>query len=449
MASRDCAWKRSQNPSSEASKNANICSVIADSLSASFPRTECRFRRWLRLWFTPVLLGGCGDAETRANGRGFTVDTSDRPSSEQAMSCDPANPAPPVEMGGMTLAAAFAEHFKIGVAVGRGTFSGDDAAASQLAAQQYNRATPENAFKWQSIQPMPGMFNFGQAEDFLDFAERTGMEVHGHTIVWHQQVPGWVFQGDGGQPATRELLLTRLEEHMAALAERIGARVHYWDVVNEAFNDDGSMRETSWKTIIGDDYLEQAFLLADRYFPDAKLVYNDFSMENSGKRDAVVRMVNDFQAKGIRIDAIGSQGHFRLGFPSLAAIQTSIQMFGETGAEVLITEMDVDVLPAADNNQGADLSVNAAISAQLNPYAECLPPFIEEQAAERWGSIFDLFVQNKDKVRSVTLWGVSDGHSWLNNWPVRGRTNYALLFDRELEAKSSWQAVVDASGSGL
>ena len=347
----------------------------------------------------------------------------------------------------MTLAAAFAEHFKIGVAVGGRTSSGQDAAAAALALQQYNRATPENAFKWQSIQRQPGVFDFVQAETFLDFAEQTGMEVHGHTIVWHQQVPGWVFQAPGGGPATRELLLERLEEHMAALAARLGDRVHYWDVVNEAFNDDGSLRSTNWLTIIGDDYMEQAFALAGRYFPNAKLVYNDFSMENTGKRDAVARMVRDFQSKGIRIDAVGSQGHFQLGSPSVAAIQSSIQILADTGVEVLISEMDVDVLPPAGANQGADLSVNAQLSAQLNPYSECLPPLVEQQAAERWGSIFDMFVQNKDKVRSVTLWGLSDGHSWLNNWPVNGRTNYALLFNRDLQAKSSWQAVIDASGT--
>lgn len=354
-----------------------------------------------------------------------------------------------IDAGQTTLAEAYAPYFKMGVAVGGRMSSGADPMAAQLAAQQYNRATPENAFKWQSVQPRPGEFNFMQALAFLDFAEQNEMEVHGHTIVWHQQVPGWVFQPPEGQAMTRELLLERLDAHMTALAENLGARVHYWDVVNEAFNDDGSLRVTPWLNIIGPDYLEQVFALADRHFPDAKLVYNDFSMERAGKRDAVAQMVRDFQTKGIRIDAIGSQGHFRIDAPGLEAIEASITTFSETGVEVLITEMDVDVLPPANQNQGADLSVNAELSAQLNPYAECLPAMVAERAAERWASIFELFVQHSDKLASVTLWGVSDGHSWLNNWPVNGRTNYAQLFNRQLQPKAAWKRVIEASGTNI
>jgi endo-1,4-beta-xylanase len=353
----------------------------------------------------------------------------------------------PIDAGQITLAEAYAPYFKMGVAVGGRMSSGGDPLAAQLAAQQYNRATPENAFKWQSVQPRPGEFNFGPALAFLDFAEQNEMEVHGHTIVWHQQVPAWVFEAPAGQEMTREILLTRLEEHMAALATNIGARVHYWDVVNEAFNDDGSLRATPWLNIIGPDYLEQVFALADRYFPDAKLVYNDFSMERAGKRDAVAQLVRDLKAKNIRIDAIGSQGHFRIDAPALQAIEASITAFSETGVEVLITEMDVDVLPPANQNQGADLNVDAELSARLNPYAECLPSDVAERAAERWASIFELFVQHSDELASVTLWGVSDAHSWLNNWPVNGRTNYAQLFNRQLQPKSAWQRVIEVAGT--
>jgi endo-1,4-beta-xylanase len=394
-----------------------------------------------------VLLGACGN-DDGAGARLAALDTSNR-STEMAepLTCDAAPEALAFDANQMTLAAAFDAHFKVGVAVSGRVSSGMDPSAAELAALQYNRATPENAFKWQSIQNMEGAFNFGPAEAFLDFAEQSGMEVHGHTIVWHQQVPGWVFQAPGGGAATREQVLARLEAHMAALSERIGSRVHYWDVVNEAFNDDGSLRVTPWRTTIGDDYLEQAFMLADRFFPDAKLVYNDFGMENAGKREGVADLVRTLKSKGIRIDAVGSQGHFRLDTPSVMAIEQSILAFSEAGAEVLVTEMDVDVLPPAAQNQGADLSTNAALSAQLNPYAECLPTAIAAQAARRWGEIFELFVRHSDKISSVTLWGVSDGYSWLNNWPVNGRTNYGLLFDRNLQPKAAWQSVIEASGA--
>jgi endo-1,4-beta-xylanase len=248
--------------------------------------------------------------------------------------------------------------------------------------------------------------------------------------VWHQQVPGWVFQAPAGQQMTRELLIARLDAHMSALAERLGSRVHYWDVVNEAFNDNGSMRMSPWYNTIGPDNLEVAFRMAAQYFPNAKLVYNDYSMERPGKRRAVVDMVRDFQAKGIRIDAIGNQAHYRIDGPSIEEIDSTLVAFGELGVEVLVTELDVDVLP----NMG-------------DPYEECLPLQVEERAAERWASLFQTFMRHSDVIASVTLWGISDASSWLNNSPVNGRTNYALLFDRQLRPKLSWQRVIEAASS--
>lgn len=379
--------------------------------------------------FICVALSACGGGEGGV--RPGATNTSNVPPPEGgALTCPVDGELPPIEIGDRSLAEAYRDHFKVGVAVGGRTFSGNDAAAAALVRQQYNRATPENAFKWQFIQNMPGTFNFNQAGGFMQFATSSGMdEVHGHTIVWHQQVPGWVFTPPPGQEMTRELLLERLDTHMGALAQNLGG-VQYWDVVNEAFNDDGSMRQTPWYDIIGPDYLEQAFSMAARHFPNAKLVYNDFSMERPGKRDAVVDMVREFQAKGIRIDAIGNQAHYRIDFPTIAAIDATITAFAELGVEVLITELDVDVLPMSGN-----------------PYEECLPLQIEQVAAERWGALFEVFVQHRDSIPSVTLWGVSDAYSWLNNTPVQGRTNYALLFDRQLRPKLAWERVIEAASS--
>jgi endo-1,4-beta-xylanase len=396
-----------------------------------------------------ALLGGCG-ADGSGTRRPSALDTAGSAApGTTPLRCDAAGDLASLDPGQVSLAQRYQDDFQIGVAIGRNIYAGVDAAGGALVAAQYNRLTPENELKWQSLQRNPGVFSFGQADAFVQFGEQHGMEIHGHTIVWHQQVPGWVFQADGGGRATREQLLARLEQHMSELGKHFGNHVQYWDVVNEAFNDDGTLRSTDWRTIIGDDYLEQAFRLAALYFPDAKLVYNDFNMESPGKRDAVVKLVRDFQAKGVRIDAIGSQGHFRLDFPSLESIEASLNAFAATGVEVLVSEMDVDVLPPANQNQGADLSVNAQLSAQLNPYTECLPSSIAEQAATRWGALFALFRRHADQLHSVTLWGVSDLTSWLNNWPVNGRTNYALLFDRQLQPKQSWQKVIEAADGAL
>ena len=359
--------------------------------------------------------------------------------------CDTAAGLATLDATKVSLAQTYAQKFKVGVAINGRVYGDEDPAAAALVSAQFNRVTAENELKWQSLERQPGVLDFTQADAFLAYAEQHGMEVHGHTIVWHHQVPGWVFQNDAAAPATRQQLLARLEQHMSALAKHFGSRVQYWDVVNEAFNDDGSLRDTPWRTIIGADYLDQVFLLAGKHFPDAKLVYNDFSLEKPGKRDAVVNLVQGFKERGVRIDAIGTQAHFQLQSPTLEALDASLSAFAGAGVEVLVSELDVDVLPPAYKNQGADLSLDAELSAQLNPYTDCLPSDVAEQAARRWGDLFEVFARHSEHLHSVTLWGVSDGYSWLNNWPVKGRTNYALLFDRQLRAKQSWQRVIEAA----
>jgi endo-1,4-beta-xylanase len=392
-------------------------------------------------------LTGCGGAGGAA--QRDTVPAAPSTPGEPAAraACDASADLASLDATKVSLAQTYAKAFAIGVAINRRVYGQEDPAAAALVAAQFNRVTAENEMKWQSLERQPGVLDFSDADAFVAFAEQHGMEIHGHALVWHHQVPRWIFQNESGGQATRAQLLERLERHMRALAEHFGSRVRYWDVVNEALGDDGSLRDTPWRTIIGDDYLEQVFRLADKHFPDAKLVYNDFSMEKPAKRDAVVALVRDFKARGVRIDAVGTQAHFQLAAPTLEAIDASLAAFASTGVEVLVSELDVDVLPPAYQNQGADLSLNAELSAQLNPYPDCLPSEVAEQAAQRWADIFEVFARHSDRLHSVTLWGVSDAHSWLNNWPVRGRTNYALLFDRELRAKRSWQSVIQAAAS--
>jgi endo-1,4-beta-xylanase len=409
-------------------------------------------------WSAGVLLittlAGCGKAASAGGGAGpnaaapatsASADTSSPPDAGARSACDAATGLATLDATKVSLAQTYSKRFKVGVAINGSVYDQRDPAAAALVAAQFNRVTAENEMKWQSLEPQPGVLDFTNADAFVAYAEQHGMEIHGHTLVWHHQVPQWVFENATGGQATRAQLLERLDRHMAALAQHFGNRVQYWDVVNEALNDDGSLRDTPWRKIIGADYLEQAFRLAAKHFPTAKLVYNDFSLEKPAKRDAVVKLVGDLKKHGVRIDAIGTQSHFQLQSPPLEAIDASLAAFGGAGVEVLVSELDVDVLPPAYANQGADLSVNAELSAQLNPYVDCLPSDVAEQAAQRWAELFQVFSRHSDHLHSVTLWGVSDKYSWLNVWPVRGRTNYALLFDRELRAKQSWQRVIEAA----
>jgi endo-1,4-beta-xylanase len=403
---------------------------------------------WGRAVSAVTLLAALGCKGTSGAPGGSAVKSPDSPAAASADgTCDPSADLAPPDVAKMSLAQSYSKAFKVGVAVNNRVFGGQDPSAGALVAAQFNRVTPENELKWESLEKQPGVLDFSQADAFLAFAEQHHLEAHGHTFVWHHQVPAWVFKNSKGEPASRTELLAKLEGHLRALSERYGNRFQYWDVVNEAFEDDGSLRKTQWRTIIGDDYIELAFRLADKYFPKSKLVYNDFSLEKPAKRDAVVKLVKDFKARGVRIDAIGNQAHFLLDSPTVQDIDAALVAFASTGAEVLVSELDVDVLPPAYANQGADLTVSAELSERLNPYPKCLPKEVADRVAQRWADVFQVFSRHAEHLHAVTLWGVSDGYSWLNNWPVRGRSNYALLFDRELHPKLAWQRVIEVAST--
>lgn len=337
-----------------------------------------------------------------------------------------------------SLASAFEGKFKIGLALSYRTLFEESSAGRQLAAAQFNRLTSENSMKWESIEPEEGKFDFERADALLKFAAEHNLEVHGHTLMWHQQTPQWVFQGPDGKPAGRELVLARLEAHMKGLAEHFQGQIAYWDVVNEAFLDSGEVRmESPWSKAVGADFLERAFELAARYFPEAKLGYNDYNLTKPEKRAAAVKLVGQLRAAGLRIDAVGMQAHYRMDFPKLDAIEQTILDLSAAGVEVLATELDVDVLPR--KGTGADLDEK---SEGRDLYPDCLPADVAKKVDERWASIFALYNQHHDKISSVTLWGLSDALSWRNDFPVRGRTNYALLFDRALQPKGMVPTIV-------
>lgn len=345
-----------------------------------------------------------------------------------------------------SLKDAFAEHFLVGAALPANVFSEEDKASADLVKAQFNRITAENETKWRGVHGEPDKFTFETSDKFVEFGKRNEMQIHGHVLVWHTDQPDWIFQGEGEQPATRDELLARLKEHIATVAGRYKGSIAYWDVVNEAFEDDGTMRKSPWYTIIGEDYIEQAFVAAAAAAPDAKLVYNDYNLWMPAKRDATVALVKKLQSKNIRIDAVGMQGHYRTaGDPTIAQIEEAILAYKGAGVEVMFSELDVDPLPFAWDRLGADVNFNVELRDELDPYREGFPDEAEEAQARRYADLFRLFVKHSDVIESVTFWGVSDGASWLNTWPVKGRTNYPLLFDRQLRPKKAWYAVMQVA----
>lgn len=346
----------------------------------------------------------------------------------------PTAPAKPQAAWG--LRDAFAPYFLLGTALSEAQIRGNERATQPLIAQHFNSLTAANLMKWESIEPKEGEFNFVGSDAMLALAKAQGSVVIGHTLLWHEQTPAWVFIGPDGKPASKALLLARLTRHIQTVVGRYRGQIKGWDVVNEALNEDGSLRDTKWRQILGDDYIVTAFRLAQAADPTTELYYNDFNLYNPKKRQGVLRIVNQLQAAGIRVAGIGMQGHYALDTPMLTEVEDSIRAYAATGAQVMITELDISVLPWPEQAAvGADISQKFELQARLNPYAAGLPAAVAAQQSQRYVDLFRLFLKYQASINRVTLWGVHDAESWRNDFPMRGRTDYALLFDRQQQAK--------------
>jgi len=330
--------------------------------------------------------------------------------------------------------------FRIGAALNPAQFEERDPRGNPIIAAQFNTISPENALKWQSVHPSPDTYNFGPSDRYVAFGEKYQMFIVGHCLVWHSQVPRWVFEDSQSKPLTREALLDRMHEHIRTVVGRYKGRIAGWDVVNEALNDDGTMRQSPWYRIIGEDYLLKAFQFAYEADPNAELYYNDYSLENEAKRKGAVELLRKLKAAGAPITGIGLQGHVRIDRPDAKTESDTIEAFAALGIRVNISELDVEVLPRATDS--ADVSATAAGTAPLNPYPNGLPDDIQQKLAKRYAELFRVFVQHQAAIGRVTFWGVTDGDSWLNNFPTRGRANYPLLFDREGKPKPAFASVV-------
>lgn len=338
------------------------------------------------------------------------------------------------------LSDVYKDHFLIGTALNANQILGNDPQAMTLAKKHFNSIVAENLFKWQFIHPKPDTFAFDLQDQFISFGEENDMFIVGHVLVWHSQTPFWVFFDSTRSLVSREVLLERMKNHIETVVGRYKGRVQGWDVVNEALEADGSYRQSLWYKIIGEDFIEKAFEYAHAADPDAELYYNDYDMWKTGKATGVTRIVKNLQAKGIRIDGLGVQGHWGTDYPVMAELDSNLQTFRDLGMKVMITELDLNILPVAWDQFGADISKNFDLREELDPYTEALPDSMVMFETLRYTEFFNMFLKYDDIITRVTFWGIQDGSSWLNNWPVRGRTAYPLLFDRNYQPKP----VVDA-----
>ncbi len=342
-----------------------------------------------------------------------------------------------------TLKDAFAGKFVVGTAMSAPQIEGRDTAAVRVIKSQFNAIVAENCMKSGPIQPREGEFDFSLSDKFVEFGVQNKMHITGHTLVWHSQTPSWFFRDAEGKDVSREVLIERMKKHIYTVVGRYKGKIKGWDVINEVIDDrDGSLRRSKFLQIIGEDYIKLAFQFAHEADPAAELYYNDYSLFNPAKRKGAVAMVKKLIEQGVKIDAVGEQCHVGLDFPTIEEYEQTINDFAALGVKVMITEMEISVLPS-NRNTGADVSGSTSGVDPSNPYVNGLPDSINKVFEQRYVDFFKLFLKHSDKITRVTLWGVDDGQSWKNGWPIPGRTDYPLLIDRKFQPKPVVQKIIE------
>jgi len=337
----------------------------------------------------------------------------------------------------LTLKEAYEPYFLIGTIMNRFHVEGTDKKGEAIIEREFNVITPENAMKMESIHPEENRYDFVLTDKLVDKANKSGLNIIGHTLIWHSQQSQWF-----KEITDAEVMEKAIKDHINTVVGRYKGKIDAWDVLNEAFNDDGSYRESNYYKVLGKDYIKNSFIYANKVDPNCKLYYNDYNMVKKGKREAVAKMVKEMQKEGIRIDGVGIQGHWNLSWPSLEDVEESIIEYSKLGIEVMITELDITVLPNPWDLQGADVNQNYEGSPFMNPYPDACPDSVEDALAKRYSDLFKIFIKHKDKISRVTIWGVDDGNTWLNGWPIKDRTNYPLLFDREYKPKKAYDELI-------
>ena len=343
----------------------------------------------------------------------------------------------------MTLKDVFKNDFYIGAALSLDQISGKEPEAVAVVEKHFSSITPENILKWEEVHPEPNRYNFEPVDRYVALGEKNNMFIVAHTLVWFYQTPDWVFQDESGKPLSREALLERMKEHIFTVMGRYKGRIHGWDVVNEAIMADGTFRKNKWLDIIGEDYVLKAFEFARQADPDAELYYNEYDTEKPLKCEGIIRLIRDLQSKGVRVDGLGIQGHWFLDYPPLDVIEKNIEILAELGVKLMITELDISVLPFYPvDSQAVDISsFDAHEQKKHNPYPDTLPDSAKRDQAKRYAELFSLFRKHRDKFGRVTFWGVHDGQSWRSYLPIRGRKDYPMLFDSQCKPKPAFDAV--------
>jgi endo-1,4-beta-xylanase len=336
-------------------------------------------------------------------------------------------------MAQKTLGEATKGKFLFGVAVNMQQVNGVNPIETELIAKEFSTIVAENCMKPQPIHPEENRYNWEDADKLVAFGEKNKQVVTGHCLIWHSQIAKWFFIDADGKDVSPEVLKERMRQHILTVVGRYKGRVKGWDVVNEAFEDNGTYRNSKFYKIMGKDFIKYAFQFAHEADPDAELYYNDYNVETPAKCDAIVELVKELKAAGCRVDAVGSQAHWHMNSPTLDATETSLKKLKAAGVKVLYTELDISILPSPYD--GANIAANFKYSKEMDPYQEGVPDSVQQKWNKRMLDMFGLFLKYNDVVDRVTVWGLTDNTTWLNNFPIRGRKDYPVLFDRNNQRK--------------
>jgi endo-1,4-beta-xylanase len=336
-----------------------------------------------------------------------------------------------------SLKNAYKKDFFIGAALNENQINEREPNAAALVPVQFSTITPENIMKCEIIHPGWDLYNFEPADKYVAYGKKYNMFVVGHTLIWHSQLAPFV-KNIQSSDSLKQFMMN----HITTIAGRYKGKVNGWDVVNEALEEDGTLRKSIFLEKLGETYLADAFKLAAKAAPNTELYYNDYNIEQPQKRAGAIALIKKIQASGARIDGVGIQGHWSINGPPLADIEKSIQEYAALGLKVMFTELDLTALPNPWDLKGADVNQNFEGSAFMNPYPNALPDSMQVKLAKGYEDLFKLFLKYKNTVARVTFWGVNDGQSWLNYWPIKNRTNYPLLFDRDFKPKLAFKKVM-------
>ncbi len=353
--------------------------------------------------------------------------------------CGEAKPEYAYDDEAPSLCEAYADYFNIGAAINSWDLTDETTDRFKVINKHFNTYVMENETKPDQIHPKEDTYNFDATDKFVEFGEKYGKTLRGHTLVWHSQVPNWFFE-DNGEQASADLLVERMKEHITTVVSRYKGKIDTWDVVNEVLDDSYGLRLSNWLKIIKDydgdgdryDFIEIAFRTAHEADPDARLIINDYSLESStDKAITMYNMVKKMLEEDVPVDGVGLQMHVGIDM-DVEKARENIEILAKLKKinpdfVIEITELDMSCYGWGNNDLNIDFKS------------------IEKDFNAKYVELFNMLMDLSEDglLDSVVFWGFNDGNTWLNGFPIEGRTNYPFLIDADLKFKSAFWKVIE------